>query len=465
MRIVAGIVVAGIIAIVFPDRSPNGDQIEARPKFLEQNISPEGGAKHPGLKRPALMVGQIIDQAFVAADDLVTEGFNRFDRSVLLAATEARATVNQASLQLADSINLSVEKLDSQQRRVILDLESLTATINEEIASDVADIVVPIQYNIQLLLSQNPGFIRISGGFATRQDDYLEFQLQGTALSQADIVNFQVNSVKSEPIVVSSDDTRVTIRIPLDEPPIADLLGSGDSFDELIEIPISFVLKECGLFGMFCNYDRKFSLLGYVFPENVGTVRAVFVGEISTKEWRPREQEFISDRVQTNSIGTEAGDQRDIWVMTPDDGWRIDTSSAHFDFVQLHREGCSNSRCSASWVEKGEHILRVRARTSSIRQSGRTCRTSTTIRFSQWRTNTNRHTHETDAVEIVVDGITHLPLDKTIGLTNARLSRLVIQSPLFRRGERRLLDGGKIGGLRVEYNAETQTAFLHSSMN
>jgi len=416
----------------------------------------------------ALTVGQIINQASDAADDLVTEGFDRFDSSVLLAATEARATVNQVSLQLADSINLSVEQLDSQQRRVISDLESLTTTITEAIAKDVADIVTPIQGDIRLLLSRNPGFIRISGGFATRQDKYLEFQLEGTALSQADIVNFQVNSVESKPNVVSSDDTHVKIRIPLDEPPIADLLGSGNSFDELIDIPISFVLKECGLLGMFCNYDRKFSLLGYVFPENVGTVIAVFDGWISTEERRPREQRFISRRVQTRvrlfPPEVRTGRRSDILVMRPDDGWRIDTRSAHFDFVKLHG-GCSNSRCSASWVERNEHILRVRASTSSDRKAGATCRTSTTIRFSQWRTNTNRHKHETDAVEIVVDGTTHLPLDRTIGLTNARLSHLKIQSPLLRRGNRILRDRQKIGGLRVEYDAAIQTVFLHSSMN
>jgi hypothetical protein len=51
MGIIAGLIVAGTIAIVDSDRPPNGDLPDVRPDFPEEEISPGGRAKQHDLEK------------------------------------------------------------------------------------------------------------------------------------------------------------------------------------------------------------------------------------------------------------------------------------------------------------------------------------------------------------------------------------------------------------------------------
>ena len=414
-----------------------------------------------------MTVGQVLQDAFDAADELVTEAFDRFDTSILVAATEVRAIVNQASLQLNDYTSLTLNQLDAQQKRTISDIILLTNTVSGTITDDISELAIPIQNNIQLLLSQNPGFVRLTTEVARAQDEFITLDLQGTALSRARVVNFRIGLIEKQPNVVSNDDTHLNIRITLEDLLSANSEESTSHLEELTEVPISFAFEECFWRRFFCRTNRSFSTIGYVLPNSIGTVRAVFVGDISSEERREITRgPFRSPRVQSDLIGFPHGNidydiRTDTWVATPEDGWRIDIESAHFNFALL-RGGCSNRRSGASWVEQDEYILRVRAVTSSERRSGATCQSETTFNFAQWRHDTERYRYETDPEDINLDGVTVLRLEETSGLMNARLSHVRIESPLVKDGSRLLRAGYNQGGLRVEYDPAIQTVYLHS---
>ena len=416
----------------------------------------------------ALFVGEVIDAAQEAVDELIEEAFDRFDQSLLLAASEAKATVNQMSLQLTDAVYLTVDQLDGQQRRLVSDLDSLTTKITQKIANETDDIVTPIRQDVRLLLSQNPGYVRLTSGSSVRGDRHIEMTLEGTALSQATIQDFRVEATRVEPNIAVQDDSRVTVRIPLNEGPVSELLSISDE-RELVEVPITFALEECSWWGFFCDEGRRFSFVGYVLPQKIGTVKAVFTGDIETTQTEevtrgPFDSARVKARAKTKwgvPYGISYGRRTDTWTVRPDGGWRIDVESARFDFERLF-SGCSSNRSSARWTQQDEHILRVQATTATDRKINVTCRTRTTITFTQWKLGRQRHVYETKSKDIAINGRTEFHLDNEGGLTNGRLAHLIVESSLFRDGKKILKNGDEVGGLRVEYDPATQTAYLYA---
>ena len=270
----------------------------------------------------------------------------------------------------------------------------------------------------------------------------------------------RIGTILTEPLITTMDDSRITIRVPLNAEPVVDLLGRADDDDSpQLEVPISFALTECKWWGLVCSDSRNFSLVGYVLPENVGTVKAVFVGDVNT---RPRREvsrgPFVSDRVKASWLG-QSGRRTDVWVARPDDGWKIDVESATYNF-RLVFSGCSSRRSSASWIQQDEQMLRVRARTETDRTPTVTCKTSTTINFTQWRSSTERQTYETGVMDMTVGSTVALPLPPESGLMNARLAHLVVESSLVRNETKILRVGTAVGGLRAAYDPATQTAYL-----
>ncbi len=405
------------------------------------------------------IVGQVISAVQDAIDELIAEALDRFDASLLLAAMEARATVNQVATQFDDVLERTVEELDGQQRRSISDITSLATRLTNTASSDVSSLVNSIRQDVRLLVSRNPGFVHVIPGYAVENEDYIEFALEGTALSRARLSDFRVGPTPTEPPIATMDDTRVAIRVSLDTGPVADLLKTSTGDDYPLEVPISFILEECRFFGLWCSEGRRFRILGYVLPDNVGTVRAVFVGDVRTEQRREVTRgPFESPRVKSNWRG-KSGKRTDVWAARPDDGWKIDVDSARFNFTLVFG-GCSGRRCAASWMQQDEQLLRVWTQTETDRTPYVTCKTATTITFTQWMSRTERQTSKTDVVNIELGARAVLPLDSESGLVNARLAHLEIESDLVRGGTKILRNGESTGGLTVDYDPATQIAYL-----
>ena len=167
---------------------------------------------------------------------------------------------------------------------------------------------------------------------------------------------------------------------------------------------------------------------------------------------------FTSERVKSSWLG-ERGSRVDIWEALPDNGWRIDWDGADFEFRLLINE-CSGRRSSASWTRKTEHVLRVRATTTTQSNPLVNCQSSTTISFTQWRKVKVLREYETEPVSIRIGGRNVLRLLPNTELENARLSHVIVESSLFRGGSRVLREGDLTAGLRLEYDSAVQTAFI-----
>ncbi len=67
--------------------------------------------------------GYIISKAKNAADDLIQSAFDRLDLTVLQAAMEARALVDEVASSFQDVMTSTIDELDEQQKRAISDLQ------------------------------------------------------------------------------------------------------------------------------------------------------------------------------------------------------------------------------------------------------------------------------------------------------------------------------------------------------
>ena len=412
----------------------------------------------------ALTVGGVISSVEDAVNDLIEEAFSRLDRSVLLAAQEARATLNGAAVLLVDVERTLISDLDDQQRRIVEDLLTLERAIDESLGrrtEEIDRIVRGVLSDINLVLSNNPGFIRIIPSFALHNDEVLDVAIRGTALSNMEFQDFHVNDVPYDPEFVQQDDLEVSLRIPLNTGPARDLLE--ESQGRLAELPIDFSVEQCKWWGLVCS-TRRFSQVAQILPNNIGTVRAVWSGEVLSEERREKNVgPYNSSRVKSRVRlwkGVVLGRRSDIWTARPDEGWVIDLDSVSVDF-RLLRSGCSGRRAGWSWEELDAQILRVRARTISERKFHSTCITRTTIKFTQLRpTEIPMQLYSKD-LSIQANQRTVISLvDEGRRLRNARLGHVEIASNLHPDRTIIVRPQETRSGFSVSYASGSQTAYL-----
>ena len=406
----------------------------------------------------AVPVNVVIENTLAAIDELMDTAFDRLDRSLMLAGMEARATVNQVSVQTADLAHLAIGELDGQQRRLISDLLTLEGSITQNLGSHIEALDATVRETlagIQILLSTNPGYVVVLPGFAIEGSEYIKIRIRGAALSRLRFTEFRVNGRSADPTIIHQDDIEITMHLPLDEPASIGITGP-------VEVPISFSVKESFLSRPFAK-KRVFSSTGYVLPRIVGTAKAVFVGDVLSEDRREVSHgPYRSKRVKSNLFGRPGRTTQRI-SLTPDVGWLADFESAKIDFRLLTNE-CSNSRSYARWIGKTQHVLHVEVHTQTQRNPLVTCRSETTITFNQWRSQTARYSIETQPQDISHGNVTVFRLEDEAArrLRNARLSHVLVESHVGRIGTLLLRAGESLGGLRIDYDSSTQTVYVHS---
>ena len=135
----------------------------------------------------SLPVKAFIDGLKEAADELTAKAFERLDRTVLLAAQEARATINSAGVQLVEFEQALIKDLDEQQRRLVLDLLSLERAIDQSLQGLAGEIDANFRTalsSVNLLLSKDAGSIRVIPSFAIYGDKEIEFAIKGDSIIQ-----------------------------------------------------------------------------------------------------------------------------------------------------------------------------------------------------------------------------------------------------------------------------------------
>ena len=410
-----------------------------------------------------MAVGSVINQTKDAVEEVIDLAFDRLDMTLLAAAMEARATINSASLQFQDALTTSVDELDTQQRRILEDLNTLNSAAEESLESVAEEFRSGTNQalsDIRLLLSDNVGAVYVSARPALLNADFFEIVVEGTALSNAAMSDFRVATISVEPVIVSQDDGRIIYRVPTSA--LSELAEYDIDSDVPVELQVAFSFVEAGRWFWSSDDIRPFTTTAIFLPEEIGSVRAVFSVTTSGTERRPQTRgPFTSNRVQSRVKwdGIEAGHRRDIWLASPSEGWRIDLSTAEFRFEHVN-SSCSNSRATAAWTEQTEQILRVTAATSSDRGAGATCRTRTTILFDEWRDTDVEGNFVTDEVTITASDTARVALANDPNVRRARLSHIELSSPMFGEGTRIFRIDDLPDGINADYDAAAQAVFV-----
>lgn len=411
----------------------------------------------------AMAAGSVINQTKEAIEEVVDLAFDRLDMTLLAAAMEARATVNSASLQFQDALTTSIDEVDSQQRRILEDLNTLNVAAEESLetlAEELKSGTNQALSDIRLLLSDNVGAVYVSARPTLLNADFFEIVVEGTALSNAEMDDFRVATIPVEPMVTSQDDGVIIYRVPMAV--LSELPEFNIESNVPVELQVAFSFVEAGRWFWSSDNVRPFTTTAIFLPEEIGSVRAVF--SVTTSEMERRRQTrgpFTSNRVQSRVKwdGIEAGHRRDIWLASPSEGWRIDLSTAEFRFEHVN-DSCSNSRATAAWTEKTEQILRVTATTSSDRRAGATCRTKTTISFDEWRSTDVEGDFVTDEVNITASDTARVALVNDANVRRARLSHIEVSSPMFGEGTRIFRIDNLPDGISADYDAAAQAVFV-----
>lgn len=413
----------------------------------------------------ALSVGSIIDQSKEAIEDIIELAFDRLDFTLLAAAMEARATINSASTQFQDTLTTSVDELDSQQRRIITDLQSLNSDIEDSITKVSGELRQGTNQaisDIRILLSNNPGAVYVSARPAIIGDEFFEVEISGTALSNARMEDFRVSTISLDPEVIEQDDGKIIYRVSMSALSENEIFADGGGAP--IELPIAFSFVEESWWPWSSPDVRPFSTVAVLLPQQIGTARAVFSVTSETKESRRQTRgPFDSARVQSRVrfSGIKAGTRNDTWIASPSEGWRIDLSPSTLEFsFSLLNSSCSSSRSRARWVEQTEQLLRVAATTSSDRRAGATCRTRTMINFTEWKSTEVEGDFVTDEEEVFTGDAVLLSLTDDPSVKRARLSHIEVTSPMFGDGTKIFRINDLPDGILAEYDPAAQSVFL-----
>ncbi len=408
-----------------------------------------------------LPVGAVIEHVEESINRLISTSFDRLDLSSLLIAMELRATINALRTQFQDTLTTSVSELDVQQRRLITDLQALSASMNNDltgVVTELRDGTNEALSDIKLLVSNNPGSIFIVGRPAIVTDEYLDIEITGSALSNATMRDFRITTLSIEPTIAYADDRRVVYRIPMEL-----LLSSGilhKDMDEPVELPVAFSFVDNSFWSFLSPGRRPFVTSVVVVPSILGEVRAVFSRQEMDEERRRQcRGPFESRRVKSKLTwkGVKVGKRYDVWSASPSNGWRIDLDTIDYDFVFVF-DSCWSRRGGASWIEQTEHMLRVRAYTIAERLPTKTCKTRTTICFDEWKPKSKSATALTGYKALHANQTTVLRLNRPH--SKARLAHLEVSSPMYQGGSKIFRLKDMPSAFRAEYDEAGQAVYV-----
>ncbi len=411
-----------------------------------------------------LITGAIINEAKEAVDDIVQSAFDRVDLTVLKTAMEIRGLIEEAEFSLKDVINHTVDELDGQQKRTINDLQNFERLVSRDIERALLEIREEKNSaisDLRLLLSNNPGAIRIIPSYALSQDQYITFEIIGTALSNARFENTKFNGTSKYFDIINQGDTKKTIKVSINNALVSELIRKNGG--KPAEAKISFDIIERSWGDLFVTGRRHFTATGYILPKTIGSARAVFSGDLIKKETKHvTENAFL---VKTNAArwtwgsGRVRGRKEDGIVFNPDRGWAIDTRTAKLAFKKS--KGCSNAQSYATFSAKRSNGLSIKVVAVSDLSKGSVCKTSTIVRYTQRRDKVEKGKKiYTGIQQIHTNSDITFSLPANLALKRTRLLRLEISSPLFGNGSKVLYPNDRLGILKLDYQPTTQTGIL-----
>lgn len=439
--------------------------------FLTASPTASFSQSLPSSVLPLVSVETMLQQSADAIERLISVAFDRLDLALLTAGMEARATINSTRVQFRGSMTKSITELDGQQRRVIADLQELVSAIDaniDQVAGEFRTGTNRALSDIRLLVSNNPGALFVEARPILYGDTHADIEVFGTALSNARLENFAIAGLPINPVVIHRDDERIVYRVNIKA--LSDLGVLGETNNKPEELPVVFNIDKESWWPWSSSIRGPFAATILMLPTKMGEARAVFSTVLPGVERRSQQRgPFVSPRVKSRVMISGfppfpkivTGKRTDIWSALPSEGWRIDLSTIDYMFKDLF-DNCWSARSGASWASQTEQILRVRAFTIAEGMPGKTCKTSTTISFEEWRPTQEVGTSYTEWKPIFADDMAVFRLQ--MAHDKARLSHVEVRSPMFQRGTKMFRIGsGLPRNISGEYDTASQSVFLTTS--
>ena len=308
----------------------------------------------------SILVSAVVGEAVSAVEELTETAFDRLDASMSLAASQARAVVSHAAAELAHVASHTLDELDDQERRLVSDLQRLTREIEATMGRVAEGVLEPVRQDVFLLLSGDAGYLSASGGQARRGAEELSFELKGTALSRAELLDYQVSSESATPQIRKRDDTRIALTVSLVEGVGADLIARSDP-EAILQIPVTFKLEECSWFGLVCRPTRAFVLAGAVLPEELGVARALFSGDMLIEGRKSRTVDhFPRVEVKSGMFGGSETKTETFNIHPTRTPWKIDVESFEGPAYRVS-DHCRSGRSRADIQSATADLVRVKA--------------------------------------------------------------------------------------------------------
>lgn len=417
----------------------------------------------------ALAVGALISEAESAADSLIQQGFDRLDRSMVIAGYEAKDTIRTMRAELEGVLEAAANELDEQRSRVVADLQLLTRTMRQsgaDVAQEVRAASAELQSTITVLVDDSIGSLQIVPDVIVGDAEFIDVTLRGVALSQLDIEDFRLLGEPAEYEVTHQDDQRVSLRI--DAGPVR-ALRSESTTGEPIDVPISFIVVKPRWFELLRGrLERGFAVTFVSVPEQVGVVTAVYAASERVAVDTARQETRETPRVQASERVFPPEIRRGSWggafSFQAAAGVKIVPESIKINLSP--GDGCHGSSTGASIASRSDSGFMVNVSVATDRRLGVTCRGVLSVAYTE-RAFVDQQVERRDSREGVVFGerAVFSAADIAGGLSDVRIAYFEVDSALFSGGPARLLPGETSSWAAVEVDPATGYSYVTVSLN
>lgn len=404
-----------------------------------------------------ILVSTIIDEATTGIDNIIEKAFSEMDLTLLKAALEARATIDSAADNLEDVVGYTFDRLDNQQKRIVEDLKEFSrmwTSNSTKLLEELRNERYSVSSDIKMLISDEPGAIRIVSGYAIEGENKIEFKLLGTALSNFNPKNVTLSGRKVIHRLIDHDDISVTMRINLDSQLVNNLVRRNNGRSAEVQLKFDVVEK---ILGIPTN-TRKYSSLGYIIPKKLGTATVYFTYSLMLPERSSKKKSAVikTERAKKSRTSRSRKSKVREFTIKAKQGWELIPELIKAYLERPLESGCSNRNSNAYVIRpnKKEVIIKLKAVTDKGYGS-KSCGVSGYATYYEYREVLRRFKNQPKVYPIFVGKDVNIFMKGNDPL----FQRVRIKSNLS-KGEHDLGSGESIGGIKVNLSPDQKNVML-----
>lgn len=420
------------------------------------------GVSQQSYAQAALTTGIIADQIEDTGKNLINEGFDRLDQSMVNAGVQLQSIANSLRLEYESALDTTITSLEGAQKTALQNSYDLVNKVNSSldknadlITSSVNQVTTPL-YS---LLGGKPRIVNFVSVNDAWEYDSFELTGKGVALSNIKKTNVYVGDKKLKGSPTNKDDTNISFRVKA-----SDWAHVRKDPNKVTRVPVKAEISFCKkTLVFFCRtrvntYNTEIIL----FPEVIGNfvTHYTHVKEVTDKN-KKCSPTVTSDRAQTKVKwdGLERGTKNLTVNLTPDKDYRFITDDQSPDkptkkFEKLN-SGCHGSSSTHRWSQTTDTLLQLVGKASTDRKVGATCKVSGKICGHQIKTEKSRVSDVLPEEQLTADSkvVIDIPGDQ------ANFSHIEVKSVLFKNGSK-IFQADEKGPITMSYRPADQKLFV-----